>query len=147
MKDAFRRGLSSAVQWHDCLQVKVRGHLDLGLEECLQRVEKTSLEIPQSFPSSSPLSSKLPCTTSSASVELPSTPGSPSLAQTLSPTATPKLSPSLGVSPASLSSHAEVVAEARLVSGDLQPGECDAILQNLCPACFGGKQYGRSFLE
>ncbi|KAJ7597943.1 hypothetical protein C8J56DRAFT_1042113 [Mycena floridula] len=29
----------------------------------------------------------------------------------------------------------------------LTPGECDRILQDLCPACFGGRLYGRSFQE
>ena len=51
MRDPFRRGLASAVQWYDCLLLKVKNQVDTALEECSNMFEKP---LPSPSPSSSP---------------------------------------------------------------------------------------------
>ncbi|KAJ7598205.1 hypothetical protein C8J56DRAFT_1091394, partial [Mycena floridula] len=88
--DPFRKSLTSAVQWFDCLGIQVADRVAEAVDLSAQFIDQH--------------------TASDNSVE--TLPGA---------TDPPQAIPT--------------------------PGECHQILQDLCPACFGGRLYGRSFQE
>jgi hypothetical protein len=84
VKDAFRRGLGYAVQWHNNLQWLLQQRVDIAIE-----MSDTYL-------------------------------------QTV---------------------HKEQDAPPSPQSGQQRPGQCARILQQRCPACFGGDLFGRPLTE
>ncbi|KAJ7579774.1 hypothetical protein C8J56DRAFT_867767 [Mycena floridula] len=93
--DPFRKSLTSAVQWFDCLGIQVADRLAEVIDLSADFIDRHT--------------------------------GSDHSAETLVP-----------ATGAPSNSNPQAIPT---------PGECHRILQDLCPACFGGRLYGRSFQE
>ncbi|KAJ7573823.1 hypothetical protein C8J56DRAFT_1065738 [Mycena floridula] len=131
--EPFRKGFGYAVQWLDALEILIDKEVDAALGECLRKIDQLS---------GSPTISSAP---------LPST---------LSPS---EIRPCLSIDPAApaprypeTSEDEDPVPEAAneepeqfedIYLDDTTPDECHRILQEICPCCFAGNRFGRTFQE
>jgi len=123
IRDPFRRSFGYAIQWHDTLRVLVEKEVYDALEtsyDCLQAArdpQPTSQQLP--LPPAAPLP----------------VPPHPTAIPPQAPLQPATTSGSLSTSPPSLTQP----------HPHLTPGKCARILQQRCPACFGGLSFGCSF--
>ncbi|KAG7091663.1 hypothetical protein E1B28_010684 [Marasmius oreades] len=122
-RDPIRRPLGPAVQWYDCLQAMVDREMTAIIERCRPKAE--SLRVTPE-----------PTTTLSAhSREAP-------------PSAEPSLSaqaPTTTLSNDKTNCSTVPTSNPSLDISRLSNGECASSLRRLCPCCFGGCTFGRSF--
>ncbi|KAI9453747.1 hypothetical protein HD554DRAFT_2199295 [Boletus coccyginus] len=118
--DPFRRGLGSAVQWYDVLQVEVERRIEGAIEACRDRITAV-----KSFQQSSP-------------------PSTPQRALPLVPISRPFATPLENLQTPYLSSPTSVVSATPARPSQFIPGMCVSSLVQRCPACFGGTLFGRS---
>ncbi|KAK1218014.1 hypothetical protein PQX77_019312 [Marasmius sp. AFHP31] len=147
MQDPIRRALGNSLQWYDTLVNEVDRYV-------VQKIEATKktlpvLDIPAPHPSALATSTAYTLLTKSP------TPVSPIPATSLpGPTASPPApttsarTPTTSDPPPASETLKEEPPPASTGSRSPQPpsqGSCDPYLQRLCPACFGGKEFGQSF--
>ncbi|KAK1223059.1 hypothetical protein PQX77_014058 [Marasmius sp. AFHP31] len=155
MQDPIRRALGNSLQWYDTLVNEVDRYVTQKIEVVKKNLPV--LDIPPSHPS------PLATSTAYAMLHKSSTPDSPIPATSTSeptptspePTPTsPEPMPSSPAPPTSArtpTTSTEGLREDPPASAGSQPprppsqGSCDLYLQRLCPACFGGKEFGQSF--
>ncbi|KAG7098406.1 hypothetical protein E1B28_000365 [Marasmius oreades] len=70
----------------------------------------------------------------------------PTTVSTPLPTDPPASAPSTSL-PTTTAEPSSTINAAEKLPAMLAPGECTSLLQQLCPACFGGREFGRSFNE
>jgi hypothetical protein len=122
--DAFRRSLGYAIQWHDSLRLRMLREVDAAIEAADKIVQDTTA---------------IRISTPAAPVEQPAAPIELTTAP-IDPPAAPDVPPSVQGSTAPGPSEPS--------SGPrLSPGQCARVLQQRCPACFGGTMFGRTFDE
>ncbi|KAJ7573140.1 hypothetical protein C8J56DRAFT_1066824 [Mycena floridula] len=122
--DGIRHPLSATVQWYDCLKVMVSKRVDQAVQICAQAIDDFN-----SASRAVPVASSAP--------DSPLERGSGGPAASNSDAAS-----SSGRSDAPAPESASPSREPEL---PLAPGEAARILQDRCPACFGGRLWGRSF--
>ena len=119
--DPFRRGLGSAVQWYDILQVEVERRIEGAIQACRDRITAAKISQQSSVPST------------------------PRRALPLVPISRPFATPSkIPQTPHSSTPKSTVSATpAKASESQLIPSTCASILVQRCPACFGGTLFGR----
>ncbi|KAJ8095471.1 hypothetical protein PM082_023241 [Marasmius tenuissimus] len=147
MQDPIRRALGNSLQWFDTLVNEVDRYVTQKVETVKQSLPV--LDVPASHPS--------PLATSTAYTLLPKSPTLVSpIAATSTPaptTSSPAPAPSARTpttldQPSASETLREEPPPASTGSRSPRPpsqGSCDPYLQRLCPACFGGNQFGQSF--
>lgn len=138
VQDAFRRGLGHAIQWYDNLQLQMEQNVDqavLNADKACQDL-KWNQAIPEATQNLATI--PIPAATSipaamliSATMPIPAT--TPTSATTPFPSPT-QLTQAI-LKPLPLTSPTKPPL--------LTPGQCARILQQRCPACFGGLLFGR----
>ncbi|KAJ7583723.1 hypothetical protein C8J56DRAFT_1054242 [Mycena floridula] len=143
-KEPFRRGLGHAIQWYDCLFVQTEAAVDKAVDECDAIAQ--ALKIPPTPHFKSPLpSTSSPSTLRPYTVEEALNNGLPTVvAEAYSAEVEKDMAAARALRPTP--DLSDVPSESIKLDG-MSPGECHRILQQRCPACFGGAMYGRSFNE
>lgn len=139
IEDPWRRSLGAAIQWHDTLQVEVQKRLDAVLDEQAASLKALKASSAEPNTAESPSSAE-PNTAESASSTEPNTAESAFSAE---PNAVESASSAEPNAAESASSAEQNTAECEGES----VGEASRRLQGLCPACFAGRTWGRSFNE
>ncbi|KAL0062229.1 hypothetical protein AAF712_010911 [Marasmius tenuissimus] len=124
--DPLRRALGHSLEWYDMLGNTIDRHLD----NCLEDTKAKLQQLPDTISSITS-----PHTTSSAFTIVSSHSGTTS--------ANPATQAATQLD---TSNQTATVTEGEAEEEQsLAAGQCSAYLQRLCPACFGGKQFGDSF--
>ncbi|KAJ8079229.1 hypothetical protein PM082_021729 [Marasmius tenuissimus] len=120
--DPLRCALGHSLEWYDML----RNNIDRHLNDCLKNTKSRLPQLPNTISSITSTH-----TTSNA----------------LSIASTPQLATVPHANTQSEGSNQPVTAmeSEEVAAQPLAPGQCAGYLQRLCPACFGGKQFGESF--
>ncbi|KAK1226972.1 hypothetical protein PQX77_010040 [Marasmius sp. AFHP31] len=151
IKDPLRRALGHALEWFDILNLSINRTLDDELEALkatLPRLPNSISAIPHPLatsrafslvPSTPPQPNPLTTTTTM----IPSTQNSPP--QLSTPTSAPNRDCTNPSVPAP--SQEDPLPQPPQDSSNMSSGQCSAYLQRLCPACFGGNEFGQSFHE
>ncbi|KIL57472.1 hypothetical protein M378DRAFT_16228 [Amanita muscaria Koide BX008] len=134
VQDPFRRSLGYAIQWYDCLRLDIDKQVEEVLavceQECQRALKPEDLEA-ASMPNPGPQTSYM--------ISFPTTPSTPRTQQLarVQVLSTPRHPRTVPISPSNTpGGKAEV---------HLMRGTCHQFLRRLCPACFGGTLFGRSF--
>ncbi|KAJ7575197.1 hypothetical protein C8J56DRAFT_1120069 [Mycena floridula] len=143
-KEPFRRGLGHAIQWYDCLFVQTEAAVDKAVDECDAIAQ--ALKIPPTPHFKSPLpSTSSPSTLRPYTVEEALNNRLPTVvAEAYSAEVEKDMAAARALHPTP--DLSDVPSESIKLDG-MSPGECHRILQQRCPACFGGAMYGCSFNE
>ncbi|RDB30958.1 hypothetical protein Hypma_000078 [Hypsizygus marmoreus] len=161
VQDAFRRALGYAIQWYDNLQIQIEERIDTALVHAEHQIQQHTLVADEpnslaplpSAPETSPTTSDI-APIQNPTVSPTSSPITPTQNSTVPPPSTRGSAPdeassATGAPPNPHHSvpHAKDLPRRRTPQStlDLTPGECARILQQRCPACFGGTHHGRSF--
>ncbi|GLB45913.1 hypothetical protein LshimejAT787_3800020 [Lyophyllum shimeji] len=153
VQDAFRRGLGHAIQWYNNLQIRVEQQVEAALVDADNRIQQakaaritsqtptTPIAAPPST-SPHPPPPMIPPVIAPAPPLLQLEPLDHSVSQHFAPTHSPERLPSVRSPPAT--SQPSTPLRAPLGKpAPLTPGQCARILQQRCPACFGGTHFGR----
>ncbi|KAK1217955.1 hypothetical protein PQX77_019377 [Marasmius sp. AFHP31] len=146
MWDPIRRALGNSLQWYDTLVNEVDRYVTQKIETVKQSLP--ILNVPPSLPS--------PLATSTAYTLLPKSlsPVSPVPATSAPEPTTSSPAPTTSAHTPTTSDQPSATENLReeppASTGSRAPrppshGSCDPYLQRLCPACFGGKEFGQSF--
>ncbi|KAJ8079186.1 hypothetical protein PM082_021686 [Marasmius tenuissimus] len=169
LQDPIRRALGHSLQWYDALVVAVESHVTKKVNTLKQMLPKlpdtiTSLPSPLSRSNAFNIVSSSRATLDPPSVTLPSstittsgTTSSTTASSSTSSASTSSSTSSVDVSAPSTSqtqpaTHSPSTTTALPPSQPdepvgLQAGACHPYLQRLCPACFGGTEFGRTFQQ
>ncbi|KAL0573317.1 hypothetical protein V5O48_008639 [Marasmius crinis-equi] len=129
VKDPLRRSLSQALQWYDALQLGINRSLDDALESIkpqLSPLTDTISTLPQPNAAFSAFEKVL-------------------LKREPQPTATGQPEPPELPKPTTQPEPLESAAQPEPPEPPTTPGRVSGYLQRLCPACFGGTEFGSSF--
>ncbi|KAJ8081689.1 hypothetical protein PM082_007535 [Marasmius tenuissimus] len=172
LQDPIRRGLGHSLQWYDALVVAIERHVTEkvdALKETLPKLPDTISSLPSTLSRSkafdivssakatpnpsvtltaSDTTSAASTTTGAAATSSTTPSANPSATSGVNPSSTSIPSPSQPASPTQ--SPPTTTTDNSTSSGSplpLQSGACHPYLQRLCPACFGGSEFGRSFQQ
>jgi hypothetical protein len=137
VKDPFRRGLGYAIQWHDALRVAMNQQVDAALQVSAERIEAGRQPPPKDNAPSVHESLGL----LNGALATPPNSAKPGQDNPAARGANPhRNSPTEPSAPTPTNLHQDDP-----FSGSR--AQCARILQQRCPACFGGSTFGRSFNE
>ncbi|KAJ7588794.1 hypothetical protein C8J56DRAFT_1049722 [Mycena floridula] len=133
--DPFRKSLTSAVQWFDCLGIQVADRVAEVVDLSAQFIDQhtASDNSVETLPGASGPSN------SNATFNRPNIEADPGHPQ-------PDIQ-FVNQFGGTVHARVQLTTAADPPQAIPTPGECHQILQDLCPACFGGRLYGRSFQE
>ncbi|KAJ7572862.1 hypothetical protein C8J56DRAFT_986976 [Mycena floridula] len=148
MLDPIRQPLGCAIQWYDLLRQRVSKVTDDAVDAAAQFIEdqRSTIET-ETFPSIETIDFPMAPPTTAQHVPIPSAASPPVSPEKLKPKK-PKPKPKSKFKSKSYQPPPSTdEASAEQAKPGLTPGQCHRILRDLCPACFGGTMFGRTFDE